>query len=272
MANVTTAAGSTRAPGAGVRAAIEGAARILWHLVATPFVGRRRLRWGTVGAEATDPLPGDALVPEPRWSYTLGITVDAPPDAVWPWVAQLGQGRGGFYSYETLENLVGCRIVNSTEILPEHQHPAVGDEIRLHPTASALRIELVQPPHALVLFGSPADIGTGARWGKSTWQFVITADGHGGSRFLTRGRYDHAPDLVSGLMFGRFPIEPISFVMSREMMREIKRLAELGATVGVRLPSDQARSADSHTSVDTVDSPPSGIGGVARTRRSPSNS
>ena len=119
-------------PGVGVLAALEGAALIVWNLVATPLIGRRRLRWGTVGTEATDPLPGDQLVPEPTWSYTLGVSIDASPQDVWPWIAQIGQGRGGFYSYEVLENLVGCKITNTTEVLPDHQHPVVGGEIHLH--------------------------------------------------------------------------------------------------------------------------------------------
>lgn len=198
----------------------------MWHLVATPFIGRSRLRWGTVSAEANDSLPGDELVPDPRWSYTLGISVDAAPEDVWPWIAQIGQGRGGFYTYQTLENLVGCRITNTTEILPRHQHPAVGEDIFLHPTAPPLRIEIVDPPHALVLFGSPVDIGATASWGRSTWQFAVKPGAAGGSRLLTRGRYDHAPDWKSRLAFGRFPMEVITFVMSRKMMLEIKRLAQ----------------------------------------------
>ena len=115
---------------------MEGVALILWNLVATPFIGRKRLRWSTVETEAIDPLPGDGLVPQPKWSHTLGITIDASPDDVWPWIAQLGQGRGGFYTYQTLENMVGCRITNTTEILPEHQHPVVGEGIHLYADAS----------------------------------------------------------------------------------------------------------------------------------------
>jgi hypothetical protein len=218
-----------RSPGVGALAALEGAALIVWHLLATPFIGRSRLHWGTVGTEVSDSLPGDELVPEPKWSYTLGIAVDAPPEAVWPWIAQVGQGRGGFYTYQTLENMVGCKIVNTTEILPQHQHPAVGDDIHLHPTAPPLRIEIVDPPSALVLFGSPADLRAEEGWGMSTWQFVVTPGPDGGSRLLTRGRYDYAPDWKSRLAFGRFPIEVVSFVMSRKMMLEIKRLAEHGA-------------------------------------------
>ena len=218
--------GAAHSPGVGVLAALEGAALIGWNLVATPFIGRSRLRWGTVRTEATDPLPGDELVPHPRWSYTLGVTVDAPPEAVWPWIAQIGQGRGGFYTYQTLENLVGCKIKNTTEILPDHQQPAVGEDIYLHPTAPPLRIEIVDPPNTLVLFGSPADLATQGSFGISTWQFAVNPGTDGGSRFLTRGLYDHSPDWQSRLTFGRFPIEVVSFVMSRKMMLEIKRLAE----------------------------------------------
>ncbi len=213
-------------PGVGVLAALEGVALIVWNLVATPFIGRRRLRWGTVGTEATDSVPGDELVPEPKWSYTLGIAVDESPEDVWPWIAQVGQGRGGFYTYQSLENMVGCRITNATEILAEHQHPVVGEDIYLHPTAPPMRIEIVDPPNALVLFGSPADTGAEESWGVSTWQFAVKPGPGGGSRLLTRGRYDYTSDRKSRLAFGRFPIEVITFVMSRKMMLEIKRLAE----------------------------------------------
>lgn len=219
---------STHSPGVGVLAALEGAGLVAWNLVATPFVGRKRLRWGTKGTEATDPLPGDELVPDPKWSYTLGIDIAAPPEAVWPWIAQIGQKRGGFYTYQTLENMVGCKITNTTEILPEYQHPEVGYEVYLHPTAPPMPIEIVDPPNALVLFGSPADTGAEESWGMSTWQFVVNPGPEGGSRFLTRGRSDYSPGWKTRLAFGRFPIEVITFVMSRKMMLEIKRLAEGG--------------------------------------------
>jgi len=217
---------STSPPGVGVVAALEGAGLIAWNLVATPFVGEKRLRWGTEDLEATDPLPGDELVPKPKWSYTLGIDVAAPPEAVWPWIAQIGQRRGGFYTYQTLENMVGCKITNTTEILPEHQHPEVGDEVYLHPTSPPLQMKVVDPPHALVLFGAPADVGAEESWGVSTWQFAVRPGSGGGSRLLTRGRSDYSPGWATRLAFGRFPIEAITFVMSRKMLLEIKRLAE----------------------------------------------
>jgi hypothetical protein len=219
----------TRAPGVGVLAALEGIAVISWNTIATPFVGPRRREWGTVGTEAADELPGDELVPEPKWSYTLGVGIEAPAEAVWPWIAQIGQGRGGFYTYQTLENLVGCRISNASEVLPEHQHPAVGDDIHLHPTVS-MRLEIVDPPRSLVLVGSSEQFGTGDSRGRSTWQFVVRPAPDGGSRLVTRGRYDFSQGWKGRLAFGRFPLEVITFVMSRKMMLEIKRLAERAAS------------------------------------------
>jgi hypothetical protein len=215
-----------RPPGVGFAAAVEGAALVAWHLVATPFIGRRRLRWGTNGSEAAETLPCDELISEPKWTYTLGVDIGAPPDEVWPWIAQIGQKRGGFYTYQTLENMVGCKIANTAEILPDHQAPTVGGEIYLHPTAPPMRIAIVEPPHVLVLFGSPAGNSSEESWGMSTWQFIVRPDGDAGSRFLTRGRSDHSPGWKARLAFGRFPIEAITFVMSRKMMLEIKRLAE----------------------------------------------
>ena len=217
---------TSRPPGVGILATLEGAALIAWHLIATPFIGRKRLRWGTVATEASDQLPGDDLIPTPKWTYTLGVSIDAPPEAVWPWVAQIGQGRGGFYTYQGLENLAGCKITNTSEILPEHQHPSVGGEIYLHPTAPPMGIKVVDPPEALVLFGAPADVGSEESWGMSTWQFVVRSGPNGGSRLLTRGRSDYTNDWRSRLAFGRFPIEVITFVMSRKMLLGIKELAE----------------------------------------------
>ena len=77
-------------------------------------------------------LPGDELVPNPDWRNDHAISIDAPLSAVWPWLVQLGQGRGGFYTYEGLENLIGCQIRNLAEIRPELQSLNVGDTIVLH--------------------------------------------------------------------------------------------------------------------------------------------
>ena len=93
-----------------------------------------------------------------------------------------------------------------------------------------MRLEIVDPPRSLVLVGSSEQFGTGHSRGRSTWQFVIRPAPDGGSRLVTRGRYDFSPGWKGRLAFGRFPLEVITFVMSRKMMLEIKRLAERAAS------------------------------------------
>ena len=86
----------------------------------------RSLRWGATDEELVATLPGDELVPHPDLTTTRAVTVNARAADVWPWIAQLGQGRGGFYSYDALENLVGCDIHSADRIVPAWQGVAVG--------------------------------------------------------------------------------------------------------------------------------------------------
>ena len=97
---------------------IVGAA--LSSIALVGFLAGRRLfsTWGVVPIEGELTLPGDDLVPEPTMADTRGITIDAPPSAVWPWLAQLGFGRGGWYSYDAMD----MKGRSADAILPEHQH------------------------------------------------------------------------------------------------------------------------------------------------------
>ena len=81
-------------------------------------------------------LPGDELAPDAALVSTRAVTINAPPEAVWPWVAQLGQGRGGFYSYTWIENLIGCAIVNADQFEPAWQSPQPGDLVKMSPDAA----------------------------------------------------------------------------------------------------------------------------------------
>src|SRR5438046_304811 len=83
-------------------------------------------RWGATGAEVSQAFPGDELVAQPQNQTTRAITIDAPAETIWPWLVQMGQGRGGLYSYETLENLIGCQMTNADTIVPKWQNTAVG--------------------------------------------------------------------------------------------------------------------------------------------------
>ena len=199
---------------------------MVWHLVATPFIGRARLHWGATREEATATLPGDDLIESPTWQYTLAIDIGVAPTEVWPWVVQIGQARAGFYSYQGLENLIGCRIENVAEIIPEYQSPQIGDEIRLHPQAPPLRIELLEPPRVLVMHGAPGPDDAEEAYVETTWQLIVEETSDGSSRLLNRGRFGYGDDLADRAFVGKFPLEPVSFVMNRKMMLEIKRLAE----------------------------------------------
>src|SRR5215213_5479579 len=83
--------------------------------------------WGATEAEARMTPPGDEVVAAPTFQSTIAMTIDAPAERVWPWLAQLGQGRGGFYSHDWLENLFGSDIHSADRMLPEHQNPRAGD-------------------------------------------------------------------------------------------------------------------------------------------------
>jgi hypothetical protein len=190
------------------------------------LVRPRHLRWGATGEEVEDDLPGDDLVPDAGLVATRAVTVRAPAAAVWPWIAQMGQGRGGLYSYDALENLVGCDIRSVDRIVPEWQDVAVGDDFRLHPDVP-LSVALVEPGRALVVRGA-VEMGESAPAPPYdfTWAFVLRDRADGATRLIVRERYGYtkrwAPLLVE-------PVELVSFVMSQKMLRGIRDRAEQGA-------------------------------------------
>lgn len=110
---------------------------ILGYLAIRPW----HLRWGAIDAEVAQAMPGD--LDGRRW--TRAITVDAPPEQIWPWLVQWGQGRGGWYSYDWLENLFGFDIHTADRILPEHQDLAVGDPICMARGFCVSTVTVVEP-------------------------------------------------------------------------------------------------------------------------------
>lgn len=206
--------------------AVEGTAIMTGALV-TPFLRGQRSRWGADDATASARFPGDDLVPHPRWAWAHAVDVDAPAAAVWPWVAQIGADRGGFYSYELLENLVGCHVRNAQEIRPEWA-VREGDGLRLHPRVPALPVVSVTPGESFLVH-APADAGAVARgepWVAVTWLFLVEPLGRRRSRFVSRYRCATSDDLATRLQFGPTLVEPISFAMDRRMLLGVKRRAE----------------------------------------------
>src|SRR6266581_5299442 len=118
-------------------------------VVAAAVFSARQRRWGATDDEVNLTLPGDELVSHADLTATRAITIHATATQVWPWIAQLGQGRGGFYSYDFLENLVGCDIHSADRIVLEWQDVRIGDEIRLAPQV-ALTVALLKRGKSLV--------------------------------------------------------------------------------------------------------------------------
>jgi hypothetical protein len=231
----------------GARQLLVGGFRAIGTLLLSPVLRYRYNRWGATAAELDAPMPGDDLVAEPKLGYTRATTIDAPPAVVWPWLAQFGQGRGGFYSYDALENLVGCKIHSTDRLLPEHQDSQPGDLIRSGPAGkryAAWQILDVDPPRHLVLMGAdpetleaPPVVDTVPDRGyvASTWQWELRplADGEA-TRLVVRQRLTFSPrqQLLWRL------VEPLNFVMEREMLRGIKRRAEMTAAHEIGLSLD----------------------------------
>ena len=217
-----------RGAGRTARDVLLGGTQVLATVVAAPLVRHRYNRWGAEGHEVIAPMPGDDLVAHPRLGYTRAITVRAPVPSVWAWIVQLGQDRAGLYSFDGLENLVGCRIHSADRIVPALQRPAVDDLVRMGPDGfPCFRVALVDAPTDLVLVGAdprpPHLAATADGPGVATWQFALRpVDGGSATRLVVRQRLTF-PDSTS-LMW--HVVEPVAFVMERQMLRGIRRRAE----------------------------------------------
>ncbi len=207
---------------------LGGAARILAALVA-PFGRRQRSHWGLDETTAARALPGDEAVAHPRWSWTHGIEIEAPASGVWPWVAQIGAERAGFYSYQWLENLAGCEIRNA-EIVHREWEVKVGDPLILHGDPSAPRLTVTEVERgrhfvACSSFGDGAR-ATGKPWAEASWLFLVEPLADRRCRVISRFRCACSEDLATRLSFGPTVVEPVAFAMDRRMLLGIKERAE----------------------------------------------
>ncbi len=199
-----------------VLSAIGGTAAA-YMLLARP----RQLSWGATDHESDEPLSGDDLIANADLTATRAITVRASADEVWPWIAQLGQGRGGFYSYDFLENLVGCDIHSADRIVPEWQDVGVGDEVRLAPEVG-LVVAFLERGRSLVLRGG-IPMGNMAAPYDFTWAFALRDELDGTTRLLVRERYAYTRPWAWLIVE---PAGAVSFVMSQKMLRGIRDRAE----------------------------------------------
>jgi hypothetical protein len=192
--------------------ATRRAARVLTAVgVVAPLVDHGLVRpwlrgWGATPDERRRRLPGD---PEGRalFTTTRAVTVHAPAEEVWRWLVQIGQDRGGFYSYDWLENLAGCHIHSADEVREEWQHRTAGDPLEIFDGFTTPLLE-VDPPRALVI----------ANWGA----YVIEPIDRGSCRLLARSRAERD---ATGLAYV-LGIELPHAIMERKMLLGIKERAE----------------------------------------------
>ena len=174
----------------------------------TPMLRHARSHWGLPSDVARRTYPGDGAVPEPRWAWTHGVEIDTPSEDVWPWIAQIGADRAGFYSYQWLENLAGCELRNAESLHFDWRHRA-GDELRLHPKGPPMKIALAS-----------------GRWLLATapgvsWLFHVEPLGLHRCRLVSRFRC-----AIEGFAMGPAIMEPVGFAMDRKMLLGIKSRAE----------------------------------------------
>lgn len=209
---------------------IEGGAQVAAAVLTAPVRRGWYDRWGATPAEVAGVMPGDELVPDPKITATRAVTIGAPPADVWAWLVQIGQGRGGFYSFDALENLLGCDIHSAGRIIPELQELHVGDLILLAPAeAPCFRVAKAEPPHVLILVGADREtratlpVPASPEELANVWQWVLRpVDSGRGTRLVARELYSY-PRRQSVLWH---VIEAVSFVMERRMLNGIKARAE----------------------------------------------
>jgi hypothetical protein len=193
-------------------------------------VARRAGTWGATAAEAAARMPGDEVVGRARYRTTRAVTVRAPVGQVWPWLVQLGQGRGGLYSYDRLENLLGLDIHSVDRIVPELQHLAVGDVVRMVPQGTqpelAFAVLRLEPPRLLVLGATGSrEEAVAAGLPYPCWTFLLRPTSTGDTRLVVRFQSDFDPTLL-GRIVNRHALAPVHFVMERRMLLGIKKRAE----------------------------------------------
>lgn len=197
---------------------------------------RPRLRHlGATPSEAVRALPGDDLVAA-MWDTTRATSIATSAEQVWPWLVQMGFGRGGWYSYDWLERLGGVGDFvdggSAARVVPALQSLQAGDPVALS-ADNAFTVAVLEPQRALVLHlgmnlltgrATEATDRTALDW---TWAFVLEPCGPDACRLVVRVRAACRPRAF-GLLVPLL-LEPVHLVMELKMLRTIKQRAESAA-------------------------------------------
>lgn len=202
-------------------AAVTAGFSLLAYVGVAAFTYPSNRMWGSTRAELTMPLPGDAEPRDPAFEMQHAVTIDAPAEDVWVWLVQLGQERGGFYSYDWLERAFGLDIRNVPEVRPEWQALQAGDVVRAAPPTYlggllsehlAWTVADVSPERALVL--------------EKRGSFVLQPISEERTRFIIRSKMGDRDRSVWASAASLMAFQLPHFIMQRRMMLTIKALAE----------------------------------------------
>jgi hypothetical protein len=205
-----------RAAGAELVREVGTVAADLPLFLSAPLYRRWHLRWGTTPTEVASTMPGDELLPHARYRCTRAITIKAPPEAVWPWLVQVGCLRGGFYSDDLLDNL---GHPSARQIVPDLQHLEVGQWVSMSPTPSERTAFKVKA----------FEVGSWLLWLKpdSTWAWTLTPLGDGSTRLVTRVHALYDWRKPASALLGVALMELGDFAMMRRMLLGIRERAEM---------------------------------------------
>jgi hypothetical protein len=184
------------------------------------------MSWGAGEREIAMRMTVDSLIPAGATVSTRALTIDAPPSVVWKWVVQLGQGRGGFYSYEWLENLFAAEMRNAERIDPALQQLRVGDTISYKEDGPFGRVTHIVPEREMV-------VGNGWEW------YLAPLDDGNRTRLVVRYPFDYSGSTPLALFYFT-TFEPAHFLMESGMMMGIKVRSErsmIATTTGSNDPS-----------------------------------
>jgi len=196
----------------GLALAVAGAAVSYRNVART-----RCLTWGARELDVTRVMPGDELITHPDIVSTRAISIGAPPAAIWPWLVQMGSGRGGVYTYDWIENLFGLNMHSANEILPQFQDLQEGDVQALGDKGPRMRVVTLDPERHLVLFSDDA------HW---VWSFGLYPTDEDQTMLVSRNRIILGDWSAPARLAYQVLMEPGSLIMERKMLLGIKQRAE----------------------------------------------
>jgi hypothetical protein len=193
----------------------------IWAM--TPLLRPWHMRWGATDAEVGGSMPGDDVVSRAQFNATRAITIDAPPEHVWPWIVQLGYGRAGFYTYDLVDN---AGIRSADNIVEELQQLDVGDLVPMfhesHGLAVAYEVDSFDTNRSMLWVHRPH----GGEAPDSTWSWQLTNLSGGRTRLVTRMKQDYRWETPRLAIFNMILMEVGDFAMERRMLKGIKARAE----------------------------------------------